>query len=70
MESKSAQGQKPAQEASQRRRKRLRHDLARGFYDCSRAVCGTVWQAKAHALLIRNRKAALDMQAKDQELRA
>jgi hypothetical protein len=35
--SKSAQGQKPGQEASQRRRKRLRHNLARGFYDYSRA---------------------------------
>ncbi len=37
LESKSAQGQKPGQEASQRRRKRLRHNLARGFYDYSRA---------------------------------
>jgi hypothetical protein len=46
--SKSAQGQKPGQEASQRRRKRLRHDLARGFHDYSRAE-GPLRQTKAAA---------------------
>ncbi len=48
LESKSAQGQKPAQEASQRRRKRLRHDLARGFHDYSRAE-GPLRQTEASA---------------------
>jgi hypothetical protein len=37
MKAREGQGQKPGQEASQRRRKRLRHDLARGFYDYSLA---------------------------------